>query len=448
MPAETTDKSVSWASSDTTVLTVSQTGFCRAIGVGSSSVSVSTLDGSGLVATCVIQVADTVIPPTLAQSITLSQRSADLLLGDSLTLSCTILPLETSDKSFSWTCTDPSVLSLDTLGCVRAIGLDSASIIVTTLDGTNLSDTCTVRVSPIMAESLLISLTDTTLHVAGTFSLSCTVLPANTTNPAVCWTSSDSTIVSVDSLGFCTALSLGAATVTVSTLDGSNLSASCSVMVMPVLADSLAISASSLTLTIGDSALLTAQVFPADVTNPTVLFSSSVPSVVQVDNNGKISALSVGDAIITVSTADGSGLLAECLVTVEPIYVTSITLNFDSIALYNNNDSQTLIATVLPEDATFRTVEWSTSDSTVISVSQDGRVTGIREGTAIVYAASTDGSLVVASCPVRVKVWTDIRTILAADPDSLTIYDILGRRLSRIPAPGLYIINGKVTYVK
>ena len=220
-------------------------------------------------------------------------------------------------------------------------------------------------------------------------------------------------------------------------------------MVTPVLADSLAISASSLTLTIGDSALLTAQVFPADVTNPAVLFSSSAPSVVQVDNNGKISALSVGDAIITVSTADGSGLVAECLVTVEPIYVTSITLNIeDSLILYDNSDSRTLIATVLPEDATFRTVEWSTSDSTVISVSQDGRVTGIREGTAIVYAASTDGSLVVASCPVRVKVWTDIRTILAADPDSLTIYDILGRRLSRITAPGLYIINGKVTYVK
>ena len=448
LPLETTDKSVRWASSDTTVLTVSQSGFCRAIGVGSSAVTVSTLDGSGLVATCLIQVADTVIPPTLAQSITLSRHTADLLLGDSLTLSCTILPLETSDKSFSWTCTDPSVLSLDTLGCVRAIGLGSASVIVTTLDGTNLSDTCTILVNPVLAESLLISLTDTTLHVAGTFSLSCSVLPANTTNPAVCWTSSDTTVLSVDQFGFCTALSLGAATITVSTLDGSNLSASCAVMVTPVLADSLALSASSLTLTIGDSAVLTAQVFPADVTNATVLFESSVPAVVQVDNDGKIRALGVGDAVITVSTADGSGLVAECLVTVEPIYVTSITLNFDSIALFNNNDSQTLIATVLPENATFRTVEWSSSDSTVVTVSPEGRVTGLKEGTAVVYAASTDGSEIVASCPVRVKVWTDIRTVLAADHDSLTIYDILGRRLSRIPAPGLYIINGKVTYVK
>lgn len=448
LPAETTDKSVAWASSDTTILTVSQTGFCSAIGVGTAAITVSTLDGSDLVATCVIQVADTVIPPTLAQSITLSAHSAELLLGDSLTLSCTILPLETSDKSFSRTCTDPSVLSLDTLGNIRAIGLGTASIIVTTLDGTALSDTCVITVNPILAESLLISLTDTTLHVADTFTLSCAVLPLNTTNPAVIWTSSDPTVVSVDSLGFCTALSLGSATITVSTLDGSALSASCAVLVTPILADSLALSASEWTLTIGDSAVLTAQVFPANVTNPTVLFQSNAPSVVQVDNNGKINALNVGEAIITVSTADGSGLSAECLVIVEPIFVTSITLNVeDSLFLYNNNDSKTLIATVLPENATFRTVEWSASDSTIISVSQEGRVTGLMEGEAVVYASSTDGSGVVASCPVRVKLWTDIHNILSAAPEFFTIYDLMGRRIYRVSAPGFYVVNGKVTYI-
>ena len=448
LPLETTDKSVAWASSDTTVLTVSSQGYCSAIGVGTAAVTVSTLDGSGLVATCVIQVADTVIPPTLAQSITLSRHSAELLLGDSLTLACTILPLETSDKSFSWTCTDPAVLSLDTLGRVRAVGLGSALVIVTTLDGTALSDTCCITVNPILVESISLSLTDTTLHVGDTFALTCQVLPANTTNPAVRWTSSDSTVLSVSASGFCTALSLGSATVTVTTLDGSNLSASCAVMVTPVLADSLAISVSSLTLTIGDSAVLSAQVFPVNVTNPAVLFESSAPAVVQVDNTGKINALGVGDALITVSTADGSGLVAECLVTVEPIYVTSITLSVeDSLFLYNNNDSKTLVATVLPENATFRTVEWSTSDSTVISVSQEGRVTGLHEGVATVYAASVDGSEIVASCPVRVMIWTNLLTILAADPDSLEIYDLLGHRLRHISASGFYILNGRVTYI-
>lgn len=448
LPTTTTDKSVRWASSDTTVLTVSQQGFCRAIGVGTAEVTVSTLDGSDLVAGCIIQVADTVIPPTLAQSITLSLHHADLLLGDSITLSCTILPLETSDKSFSWTCTDEAVLQLDTLGNVHAVGLGEASVIVTTLDGTNLSDTCTFTVSPILAESIIISLNDTTLHVTDTFSLSYVVLPENTTNPAVRWTSSDSTVVSVTENGFCTALSLGSAVISVSTLDGSNLSASCSVMVTPILADSLSISDTELTLTIGDSAVITAQVFPSNVTNATVLFESSAPSVVRVDNTGKLWALGVGEARITASTADGSGLIVECLVTVQPIFVTSITLsNTDTLFLYDNDDSQTLTATVLPENATFRTIEWSTSDSTIISVNQEGRVTGHKAGEAFVYAASTDGSEIIASCPVVVKIWTALPSILASETDNLVIYDILGRKLTTIHASGFYIVNGKTTYI-
>ena len=448
LPASTTDKSVRWASSNTTVLTVTQQGFCSAIGVGTAEVTVSTLDGSDLVAGCVIQVADTVIPPTMAQSITLSQHHAELLLGDSLTLSCTILPLETTDKSFSWTCTDNTVLSLDTLGNVHAIGLGTASIIVTTLDGTNLSDTCTITVNPILAESISISLSDTTLHVADTFSLSCVVLPANTTNPTVRWASSDTTVVLVSETGFCTALSLGSAVISVSTLDGSNLMASCSVMVTPVLADSLAISDTELTLTIGDSATVTAQVFPDNVTNGTILFESSAPSVVRVDNTGKLWAVGVGEALITVSTADGSGLTAECFVKVEPIYVTSITLSStDTIFLYDNNDSQTLTATVLPENATFRRVEWSSSDSTIVSVNQEGRVTGLMAGEAVVYAASTDGSEIIASCPVKVKIWTALLSILATDSGNSIIYDILGRKISAIHVSGFYIVNGKTTYI-
>ena len=84
---------------------------------------------------------------------------------------------------------------------------------------------------------------------------------------------------------------------------------------------------------------------------------------------------------------------------------------------------------------------------TVISVSQEGRVTGLHEGVATVYAASVDGSEIVASCPVRVMIWTNLLIVLAADPDSLEIYDLLGHRLRRIPASGFYILNGRVTYI-
>jgi len=448
LPAETTDKSVLWATSDSTVVSVTQQGVCAAEGVGEAVITLSTLDGSGLVAQSVIMVSDTVVPPTLASSLVLSEHQASLRLGDSLMLSYTLLPLETTDPTVEWFCSDSTVIAFDLTGRCYAVGLGSAYIVISTVDGSNISDTCFFTVNPILAESITLSRTDTTLHVEDFFSLSCTVLPANTTDPAVSWTSSDSAIVSVDNRGRCRARNLGSAVITVSTLDGSGLSASCSVMVTPVLAESLVLSDTSITLTIGDSAAISAQVFPANVTNPAVFFESLDAAIAQVDNNGNIKAVGVGNTFITVSTADGSGISAVCLVNVEPVYVTSITLNVeDSLILWDNNDSQTLIATVLPENATIRTVEWSTSDSTVISVNQEGRVTGHKAGFATVYVASTDGSNIVATCPVRVKIWTDLLSILAADPNSVTIYDLLGRRLYRIPAPGFYIVNGKVTYI-
>lgn len=447
LPAETTDKSVRWSSSDTTIVSVTQQGYCFAVGVGEAIITLATLDGSGLTATSVIQVADTVVPPTLASSLTLSQHEAVLLLGDSLTLSYSLLPLETTDPSVGWFCSDTTVIDLDPVdGTCRAIGLGSAYVVLYTLDGSDLTDTCFFMVAPILTEQLTVSRSEATLHVGDTLCLSYILLPANTTNPAVVWTSSDTSVVSIDSLGHGKALALGTATLTVSTLDGSGLSASCAVMVTPVLADSIALSAFHITLTIGDSAWLFAQVFPGNVTNAGVLFSSSAPAIASIDATGTIQALGVGEATLYASTADGTNITDSSFVTVEPVYVTDIILSTDSFWIYEEA-SATITATVLPENATFRQVEWATSDSTVLVVSQEGRVTGVAPGTAFVLVAATDGSDVLTSCLVEVKMWTALHDILASDPDQLVIYDVLGHRLSTIPASGLYIINGKMTYI-
>lgn len=451
LPAETTDKSVFWSTSDSLIVSVTQQGHCSAVGVGEAVITLMTLDGSGLTATSVIQVADTVVPPTLASTLYLSEHDATLLLGDSLPLSYTLLPLETTDPSVSWFCSDTSVISFNPdEGLCRAVGLGAAYMVISTLDGSNLTDTCFFTVNPILAEQLTISRAEATLHVADTLCLSYTLLPANTTNPAVVWTSSDTTVLTVDSLGNCLVLTLGSATVTVSTLDGSGLSASCAVMVTPVLADSIAVSAYHITLTIGDSAWLMAQVFPANVTNAGVLFTSSNPSVVSIDAGGNIAALGVGEATVYATTADGTNLTDSCFVTVLPVYVTDILLSADSLHLTIHegvSESATLTATVLPDNATFRTVEWSTSDSTVLLVTPEGRVTGLQPGTAMVFATATDGSGIQASCPVTVELFNSLSEVIAADPDRFVIYDILGRRLSSIPASGLYIINGKMTYI-
>lgn len=441
LPANTTNPAILWTSSDTTVVTVDSLGFCTAVNLGVADIIVSTLDGSNLSDTCHVSVV-----PILAETLTISRSEAELHVGDTIGLTYTLLPANITDPSVRWTSSDPSVLTVDSLGVCTAVGLGTAAVIVSTLDGSNRSDSCIIWVSPILAESLSLSQPEAEMHVGDELNLTYTLLPANTTDPSIRWTSSDTTVLTVDSLGHCQALALGLAQVSVATLDGSGLVAYCSVRVTPVLADSLVLTPQELTLTIGDSASLSAEVFPATTTNPTVLWQTSAPEIVSVDEQGRICALSVGEAVITVSTTDGSSLLAECTVTVNPIWVTSIVLSADSLSLYEDEWAM-LVAIVLPENATFREVDWQSSDETVVTVTPEGRVTGVHTGKAVIQVVAVDGSGVSASCAVEVSEFTDLLSLMAADPDSFRIYDILGRPLSTIPNSGLYIVNGKVMYI-
>ena len=441
LPLNTTDPSIRWASSDTTVITIDSLGRCQALGLGWATVTVSTLDGSTLSDSCVIRV-----NPILAETLTISRTEAELHVGDTLNLTYTLLPRNTTDPSIRWTSSDTTVITIDSHGRCQANALGMAQVSIATCDGSGLMAICNILVTPILADSLALSATGMTLTIGDSASLTAQVFPATTTNPTVLWQSSAPRVVRVDNQGNIWAEGVGEAVITASTADGSLLTAQCSIVVLPILADSLAISATEMTLTIGDSASLTAQVFPATTTNPTILWQSSDPHVVRVDEQGNIWALSVGEAVISVATTDSSSLSAECTVAVEPIWVTAILLSADSLSLYEN-EWATLAATILPENATIRELLWQSSNEAVAIVSDDGRVTGLTAGTALIQAIAQDGSEVSATCIVEVKFFSDLLSLMATDPSAVRIYDILGRPLTKIPASGLYIINGKTTYV-
>lgn len=443
LPANTTHPAVVWTSSDPTVVTVDTLGFCRAVGLGHATIRVATLDGSSLSDSCAIQV-----NPILAERLLVAPHAAAVRQGDSLLLTTTVLPANTTNAAVRWTSSDPTTVTVDSLGCCRTLRVGNATVTAYTTDGSGLSDSCRIMVTPVMAESITLSHASAELHVKDTFRLTYTLMPENTTTTAVIWTSSNPTVVMVDANGLCKALSLGTATVSVMTLDGSGLQASCSFLVTPVLADSVALSQHTLTLTIGGSATLTAQVLPANTTNPAVLWESSDRNTVSVDAQGRIRALSVGTATIKASTADGSLRTDSCIVTVEPVWVTSIVLSADTLSLYNN-ETKTLTATVLPQNATFKQITWHSLDESILTVSEDGRITGVHEGQTRVQAVSAFGQNgdVVAECRVEVLLWTSLENIIADDPQNNLIFDLTGRRLDHVPSSGLYIVGGKVKYV-
>ncbi|MDE6012045.1 MAG: Ig-like domain-containing protein, partial [Prevotella sp.] len=247
-----------------------------------------------------------------AESITLSQTSAQLKAGESVTLTASVLPETATDKTVTWSSSDEKVATVDKDGKVTAIAVGTATITATC---GSVRATCTVSVVSTPAENITLSQTSAQLKAGESVILTASVLPETATDKTVTWSSSDETIATVDAEGNVTALAVGEATITATAADGSGVSASCQVTVLPILAESLTVSPESWTGEEGESFTLTATVLPENTTDKSVSWSSSNPEIATVNADGRVSVLKDGYCVITVSTLDGSELSAECIIT-------------------------------------------------------------------------------------------------------------------------------------
>ena len=148
--------------------------------------------------------------------------------------------------------------------------------------------------------------------------------------------------------------------------------------------------------------ILYVNITPSNATNRNATWTSSNTDVATVDTWGEVTALKEGTATMTVKTEDG-GFSATCVVTVisnilNP--VKGVTLNASELSLAIGQ-KYALKATITPADADIQTVEWSSSNPDVASVTAEGIVTGLATGAATITATSTDGGLK-ATCAVIV----------------------------------------------
>ena len=439
-PEYTADRSVTWESSDSRVATVDAEGTVTAVSVGTATVTATTNDGTGLFASCAI----TVIPKRV-KSISLDCEELTLKRGTSERLTVTVLPEDAGDRSVTWTSSDERIVTVDTEGVVTAVSAGTATVTATTNDGTDLTASCVVTVTPKLAESISLDREELTLKRGASERLTATVYPATADDRSVRWTSSDEDVATVDAEGIVTAVSVGIATVTAATNDGTDLSASCVVTVTPKLAESISLDREELTLERGASERLTATVYPATADDRSVRWTSSDESVATVDAGGIVTAISAGTATVTATTNDGTDLFASCVVTVTPKLAESISLDRDELTL-ERGMSERLTATVLPSDADNRSVTWASSDEDVATVDAGGIVTAISAGTATVTATTNDGTNLSASCIVTVPDATAVNNVTdnpiqvygrngeivlegLTEGMSFYVYDVIGRRI-------------------
>ncbi|MBQ7421621.1 MAG: Ig-like domain-containing protein [Prevotella sp.] len=291
-PDNATDKTVTWSSSDTSVAKV-ENGKVSAVKEGKSTI---TAKAGGKSATCAVTVNAKVVSVT---SIALKKTELNLIEGESETLTATISPDNATDKTITWSSSDASVAKVED-GIVTAVKKGKA--IITAEAGTKQA-TCSVEVKAPSPSSISIEPSSLDIYLAQSVQLTYTVYPANAEYEGVEWESSDTDVVYVDNQGKVNGNALGSAVVRAKII-GTDISGQVSVTVNPVGVTSITIEAPSSQVLVGETLKLSVVFNPTNATNRKVKWSSNNPSVLSVDDNGQVSAYSVGKAVITAESED------------------------------------------------------------------------------------------------------------------------------------------------
>jgi len=340
------------------------------------------------------------------KKIKLNKTSITIYVGETYKLKATVSPSNASNKKVTWSSSNKKVATVSSSGKITAKKAGTATITVKAKDGSGKKATCKVTVKkPTKVSKIKLSKTSVKLTVGNTTTVKATVSPSKATNKSVSWSSSNKSVATVSSKGKITAKKAGTATITCKAKDGSGKKAKVKVTVTKkktVKVTSVDLDRNSMSLTPGKTYTLSYDISPSNATNKDVTWKSSDTDVATVTSSGKVTAVSVGSAVITATAKDGSGEKDTCRVTVKPILVNGITL---SKAYYEGDIGSTvrLTATVSPSNATNKKLSWYSSDPSVATVDAYGNVRLISSGEATVIAEAKDDSGETAACQIKVK---------------------------------------------
>lgn len=400
---------VYWSSSDATVATVSAIGVVTALKVGSAQIA-ATLQGKSAVATLTVV-------PTPAAAVLLSPSELQLTVGQQGDLNATVVDANgaaLSGRVVSWRSSNATVAVVDSTGHVTAVAPGATSV---TASSEGKSITAAVTVSAIAVASVRLTPSSVNLVEGQSTQLTADARDAAgqvLSGRTITWSSNAPAIASVSSSGQVLAIAAGSATIT-ATSEGRTATTAVSVAKRPV--SSLVVSPSQLSFIPGQSTKLSVLVTDADGTvlsGRTVSFSSASSSIASVSTDGTVTAVAAGSTTITVTS---EGKTANVAVTVAPTPAASIRVAPTTVSVFVGS-TEKLTATVLDANGASlnRPVLWSSGAPTVASVSQDGTVTGVSVGTAVILA-STEGRVGAATVTVTA---VPVATV-AISPSNMTL---------------------------
>lgn len=324
----------------------------------------------------------------------LKVSSMKVTVGNSKNISTALTVLPTSHgENFTYSSSNAKVATVSSSGLVKGIKKGTATITIKS-KYTKKTAKCSVTVSVQKATKVTLSTTKKTLSKGKSFTLKATVLPQNTSNKTVTYSSSNKKVATVTSKGVVKGVGKGTATITVKTKDGSKKKATCKVTVVEKVT-SIKLSTTSKKLTVGNKFTLKATVLPKTASNRSVTYTSSNTKVATVSSSGTVVAKGEGTTVITVKAKDGSGIKATCKIKVEKKEVIKQPSEEpekpkdteeveEKLTLDGKNNVK--IGESITIKASIKGGSWSASSSKV-SISSNGsscKVTGVSTGTVTV----------------------------------------------------------------
>ena len=338
--------------------------------------------------------------PEVIESINLTETALSLRIDEVHQFKVKHLPSHLPSPKYVWETNNIDILFVNEMGEIKPLNIGEAVITVTTADKT-LSSKCIVTITPILGEKISLSESEVELHLGESEKLEFTILPDNTTDKSVVWTSENESIASVDQQGNIKAISVGETSVKVSTTNG--LESICKVVVKPNKATGIALNTNSIALEVTDKKKLSVEFSPSNTTNKKLNWNSSNTSIATVNEDGEVSAVDEGTCEIIVISEDGN-FKAVCTVKVS---VKGLLLTNKSIVMLPGNENLIWVK-YLSFDKAYTNAIWSSSNPNAAEVTGDGVGTNSaliksnNYGSAIITATSSDG-LKSADCIVEVK---------------------------------------------
>lgn len=323
------------------------------------------------------------------ESVTLSQFSAEIEIGKTLQLNATVSPSTATRKDITWSSSKSSVASVSSSGLVTAVSEGTAKI-TATADGKKGECTVTVFKGFVAVSEVKLGKTEVTLFEGEEETLTASVLPEDATDKTITWTSSDKSIASVES-GKVKAVKKGEATIMAKA--GDKTAEAKIVVLAPV--SGITLNKNRLDMIIGETETLTVTITPADADPKEPITWTTSDETIATVEDGKVTAVKEGGATVTASS---DGKSASCIVKVDYIHVSEISLDITEKSLYAG-ETLKLTASVSPENSTYKTVEWTSSDKSVATVDAEGKVNAIGKGTTTI-TAKADGKE--ATCTLTV----------------------------------------------